>query len=54
MNLKVNKTPRTVFSSRNHRVVTDKEDVRERNWVKNGKVCTRRDKGDTPKPFLSM
>ena len=30
--------PRTVFSSSNHKVVTDKEDVQERNWVNKGKV----------------
>ena len=30
--------PQTVFSSRNHKVVTDKEDVQEGNWVNKGKV----------------
>jgi len=30
--------PRTVFSSRKHHVVTDKEDVKEREWVSGGKV----------------
>ena len=31
-------TPRTTFTSRGHRVVTDKEDVQERNWLNNGKM----------------
>jgi len=53
----VSKAPHTVFSSRNHRVVTDKEDVRERQWVKNGKMQNERvkteehieyDSGDDP------
>ena len=34
----VSVAPRTVFRSRNHKVVTDKEDVQERNWVNKGKV----------------
>merc|ERR1719309_1450080 len=34
--------PRTVFTSRNHRVVTDKEDVQERNWLNNGKMQNER------------
>jgi len=34
--------PRTVFTSRNHRIVTDKEDVQERNWLNNGKMQNER------------
>jgi len=34
--------PRTVFTSRNHRIVTDKEDVQERNWINNGKMQNER------------
>ena len=30
--------PRTVFKSRNHQVITDKEDVKERSWISGGKV----------------
>ena len=30
--------PRIVSTSSNHKVITDKEDVRERNWVNKGKV----------------
>jgi len=49
--------PRTVYQARNHRVVTDKEDVQERNWVNNGKMHNERvkteehieyDSDDTP------
>ena len=32
--------PRTVLTKRNHRVVTDKEDIQERNWVNKGKVSS--------------
>ena len=32
--------PRTVYSTRNHKVVTDKEDVQERNWINKGKVSS--------------
>jgi len=49
--------PRTVYSSRNHKVVTDKEDVQERNWLNKGKMQNERirteehieyDSDDTP------
>ena len=36
--MKVCVAPRTVNKSCNHKVVTDKEDVQERNWVNKGKV----------------
>jgi len=34
--------PRTVYSTRNHKVVTDKEDVQERNWINKGKMQNER------------
>lgn len=34
--------PRTVYASRSHRVVTDKEDTQERNWVNKGKMQNER------------
>jgi len=49
--------PTTVASKRNHRVVTDKEDIQERNWLNDGKMQNERikteehieyDSDDTP------
>jgi len=49
--------PRTVISKKNHRVVTDKEDIQERNWLHDGKMQNERvkteehieyDSDDTP------
>ena len=31
-------SPKTVFHERKHHVVTDKEDLQERNWISGGKV----------------
>lgn len=34
--------PRTVMTKRNHRVITDKEDIQERNWLNDGKMQNER------------
>jgi len=34
--------PKTVFQSRNHHIVTDKEDVQEKKWMSGGKVKNER------------
>ena len=33
-------SPKTVFHERKHHVVTDKENLQERNWISGGKVTT--------------
>ena len=30
--------PKVLLNKRNHRVVTDQEDIQERNWMNKGKV----------------
>jgi hypothetical protein len=56
-NQQVAVAPRTVYTKKNHRTVTDKEDVSERNWLHNGKMQNERirteehveyDSDDTP------
>merc|ERR1719193_2813057 len=34
--------PRTVMTKRNHRVITDKEDIQEPNWLNDGKMQNER------------
>ena len=36
--LQVVVAPKVLLNKRNHRVVTDQEDIQERNWMNKGKV----------------
>ena len=38
--IKVIVAPKVLLNKRNHRVVTDQEDIQERNWLNKGKVGT--------------
>ena len=45
--------PKVLLNKRNHRVVTDQEDVQERNWMNKGKVGTCLLYTPPPQPFVT-
>ena len=46
--------PKVLLNKRNHRVVTDQEDVQERNWMNKGKVRTCLLSTPPPQPFVTL